>query len=58
MTNSLYNPFSPLRHLNFWSVAAFESDGGSSGSSGSDDNDNQTTTTTATEGLHLPCPGF
>ena len=48
MTNSLYNPFSPLRHLNFWSVAAFESDGGSSGSSGSDDNDNQTTTTTAT----------
>ena len=38
MTNSLYNPFSPLRHLNFWSVAAFETDGSSSSSSSSDDN--------------------
>ena len=35
MTNSLYNPFSPLRHLNFWSVAAFESDGGGGGGGGS-----------------------
>ena len=28
MTNSLYNPFSPLRHLNLWSIAAFSSSGG------------------------------
>jgi len=44
---SLYNPFSPLRYMNLWEVAAFKDDDGG-GTGGSDDNDNQTTTTTTT----------
>ena len=44
---SLYNPFSPLRYMNLWEVAAFKDDDGG-GTSGSDDSQQQTTTTAAT----------
>ena len=38
--------FGPLRHLNFWEMAAFETNGGGGGGGGGGDDDNNTTTTT------------
>jgi hypothetical protein len=40
--------FGPLRHLNFWEMAAFETNGGG-GNGGGGDDDNNTTTTTTTD---------
>ena len=45
---SLINPFSVLRHLDLWSVAAFDTGGNEPGGGGDDNNNNTTTTTTTT----------
>ena len=43
---SLYNPFSPLRYMNLWEVAAFGGEDSGGGTGGSDDSQQQATTTT------------
>jgi len=45
---SLINPFSVLRHLDLWSVSAFDSDGGGGGGGGGGDDNNDTVAATPT----------
>ena len=56
---SLINPFSVLRHLDLWSVAAFETSGDGNGSSGNDDNDSSpspTPTPARTQATEVSAP--